>query len=402
MYKSIFIGIDGSPHSEYVQDAALLLVENTKKACIQACHIYTVGLHRMRFNEMEPGLPEQYQDEERLDILRKTHDDLIVNGMDLISNAYISSFLSKVESKAIHHEVITAEGRNYVKMIEIINDKKPELVVLGAQGHGAVPEESLGSVAERVITHVNDRDLLIMRNPLNVKGRPIVVGIDGSQNSFTALYRAMLLAKKIGASIHAIAVYDPYFHQGVFKTISGVLPPEAQKRFNFSAQEVLHDEIIDKGLEKLYAEGLERGKRFADEMNIPYESIILKGKVFAKIYHYAAVHDACMIAVGRWGRHKEDISMLGSSTLRLARLSTTNVLIVAPASNPIDGLEAEKPVQKGTAVEWTSDALKILERIPEFARKMARGAIESRATEDNLVVITADYVQAFGKKMGMG
>src|SRR5271157_6526009 len=80
MYKSIFIGIDGSPHSEYVQDAALLLVENTKKACIQACHIYTVGLHRMRFNEMEPGLPEQYQDEERLDILRKTHDDLIVNG----------------------------------------------------------------------------------------------------------------------------------------------------------------------------------------------------------------------------------------------------------------------------------------------------------------------------------
>jgi nucleotide-binding universal stress UspA family protein len=402
MYTSIFLGIDGSPHSDLAQEAALLLAEKEGgEACIQACHVYTTKLHRQRFVEMEPGLPDQYQDEDRLERLRGTHEDLITDGMDLISNAYLSSFVEHANARSIQHELVTAEGRNYVKMLEIIKEKNPSLVVIGAQGHGTVPEESIGSVAERILMYVPDRDILITRQPVTLKDRPIVVGIDGSQNSFSALHRAIQLAKAFETSVHAIAVYDPYFHVGVFRKIAAVLPPEDQKRFNFQAQEALHDEIIDKGLEKLYAEGLDRGKGYAEMEGVPYQAEVLTGKTFAVIDHYASEHEAGLVVLGRWGRHKEDVSLIGGTSLRVARLSSTNVLVVAPSPNPIDDIPVPR-AEEPSDVTWTDEALAIIERIPEFARKMARGAIETYAKEQGQTIITAELVSAISKKMGMG
>ena len=71
----------------------------------------------------------------------------------------------------------------------------------------------------------------IMRRPWDFKGRPIVVGVDGSAESYAALKRAVEIARAFDAQVEAIAVYDPFFHTGVFRAIAGALPEFATGHF---------------------------------------------------------------------------------------------------------------------------------------------------------------------------
>ena len=88
------------------------------------------------------------------------------------------------------------------------------------------------------------------------------------------------------------------------------MPEKHRERFNFAAQEKLHDEIIDRGLEKLYQEGLERGALLARSLGVEVRTEVLAGKVYAQIHHYAALREAALVAVGRWGLHRETESLV--------------------------------------------------------------------------------------------
>jgi len=346
---------------------------------------------------MEPGLPERYQEEKELKRLRGAHEDLITDGMQIISDAYLKQLNELANEKNVSFEGATPEGRNYFEILKVARERKADLIILGAHGHGHVPESILGSTAERILSHSWHSDVLLMKRPLNLQKRPILVGVDGSQNSYVALLNAASLAKATGSRIEAVAVYDPYLHSGVFSNIAGVLPPEKQEKFNFTAQEQLHDEIIDDGLEHLYATNLEQGVQLVKEMGVEISAEVLSGKVFPQIHHHAARIDAGLIVVGRWGLHKEPSTLIGSNSNNLARICSTNLLIVN--ESPI---EIKLPSVAGeTPLPWTSEALTILERIPEFARPMAKKAIEKRARDLGVEKIGEELVHSFSKKMGM-
>ena len=256
MYENILIASDGSKYSDLAKDAALNLSEVYNKNPLVCCHVYAANMHRTRFEDMEPGLPDKFQEEDRLNELRDTHEDIITDGMRLISDAYLKPIFVEAQKRNIKFAGSTPEGRNYVELLKVINDKNADLVIMGAHGHGHVNDGNLGSLTERILFYTPYSDVLIMRAPWNFKGRPIVVGIDGSENSYAALEKAIEISKIVNTSVEAVAVYDPFFHNDVFSTITEVLPEEDKERFNFEAQEKLHDEIIDKGLETLYREGL--------------------------------------------------------------------------------------------------------------------------------------------------
>lgn len=403
LFKSIFVGVDGSYHSDLAIDAAIKLAKKFPGTKLIGGHIYATAIHRTRFAEMEPGLPDRYQSDDKLTYLRNTHEDLISNGMDLISDAYLKPLHDSVTENNIPCDLVTGEGRNYLKLVEVLKKDKADLLIFGAQGHGRIPEENLGSVVERVLTHVPNSNMLIMRQPLNLKGRPIVVGVDGSDDSYHALEIAFELAKAFDTTVRAVAVYDPFFHIGVFRKIAEVLSPKDQKKFNFTAQEAIHDEIIDKGLEKLYKEGLDRGNLIAESKKVKYESEVLLGKALSKINHYAAAYEAGLIVLGRWGRHKEHISLIGSNSIKCARLSNSNILITAPPETPLNlpNLPKAENSEDLKEIEWTPEALKVLERIPKFVRNMAKKSIENRAREKNMDKVDADLINEVAKKMGM-
>ena len=84
--------------------------------------------------------------------------------------------------------------------------------------------------------------------------------------------------------------------------------------------------------------------------------------------------------MGRWGRHKEAISEIGSNTLKLARLTKTNILIIKSPTTEINLPELPQTTEI-TEIEWDPSTAEIVERIPKFVRKMAKKSIEQKAQE---------------------
>jgi nucleotide-binding universal stress UspA family protein len=391
MYQKILAGLDGSAWSNYAIEAAVSLAQKNGLTQLIGCHVYAAELHRERFEQMEPGLPEQYQAEEKLNSLRGTHESLIPDGMVLISDSYLAPLLKKAQQQQINVSGLIPEGKNYAVLLKEISSHQPDLTILGAMGHGAVPEARLGSLTERVLLFRKTSDLLILRQPWVFKNRPVVVGIDGSQNSYLALTRAIQIAQAYQTTVEAVAVYDPFFHVGVFRVIADALPEADQKRFDFPAQEQLHDEIIDKGLEKLYREGLERGVLLAEQMGVKIRIEVIAGKVYPQLHHYAQMRNAGLIVVGQTGLHWDPISFIGSNTLQLARINNSNLLVVNPPKKQLE--IPELPKQEEVPLSWTPQAEERLKRIPFFARAMAKRSIEDQARQQGLAEVTEEFVK---------
>ncbi len=308
--------------------------------------------------------------------------------------------VQSAQEKQINVHGLTPEGRNYAVMLGQLANLLPDLVVLGAFGHGYVPESRIGSLTERIVLGQSCGDTQSMRQPWEFKSKPVVVAIDGSQESYQALYRAIMLSRYFEAPLEAIAVYDPFFHGSVFKAISDALPAEQQQRFNFPAQERLHDEIIDRGLEKLYREGLERAVLLAQQEGAELKVEMLAGKVYPQIHHYAEVRNAGLVVMGRWGLHRDPCSTIGSNTHQFLRLTNRNTLVVKPASTPLD---IPQIIEETTStVSWTEAAEARIKRIPIFARGMARRSIEDKARTVGLTQIDEDFVAKIGGSMGRG
>ncbi len=334
MYKQIFAALDGSSHSDLAKGAALTLAEKCNGVHLIGCHVYAAGLHRRRFGDMEPGLPEGYSGEGLVN-LRRTHEGLIGDGLRLISDSYLEPLVKGATDKGLAYECATPEGRNYIQILRAAEERKANLLIMGAKGQGQA--EGLGSTAERVLLYSQRMDILLMRNPWDFDSRSILVGIDGSVDSYYAMMRAVELGKAFNVKIEAVSVYDPFFHSNVFKSISASLPEKAKERFDLSAQEKIHDDVIDEGLKRLYSDGLKKGVRLAEAEGIEVHSEVLAGKVCAQIQDFIAKRDISLVILGRWGLHREQESMIGSNALRLARSSIPSVLIVSAgtfADNP--------------------------------------------------------------------
>jgi nucleotide-binding universal stress UspA family protein len=333
MYGRILVGLDGSPQSNHAMHSSLEIAK-AMGAGLVGCHVYAAAMHRSRFAEMEIGLPQRYQSHEKLSYLRDTHEDIISGGMKMISDAYLAPLQARASEMGVEVSGSTPEGRNYARFLEVLRSASADLVVLGAEGLGKVPESGLGSFAERMLLLGGSADLLIARGPWRLKGRPVVVGVDGSEDSYLALRRAGEMARLFGGWVEAVAVYDPFFHTGVFGAISEALTKEQASRFNFAAQERLHDEIIDDGLRSLYADRVEQGISRCADLGVRMDKVILAGKVFPQIMHHASARNAGLVVVGRYGIHREPMSLIGSNAHALARLSSTNLLVVASAPEP--------------------------------------------------------------------
>lgn len=401
MYKNILVALDGSELSNLAINAALNLANIYNKNPLACCHVYAANMHRTRFEDMEPGLPEEYHEEKRLEYLRSAHEDIITDGMQLISDAYLAPIVKEAEKRGVQYKCLTPEGRNYVELLKVIRKQQSDLVIMGAWGQGNVGDGSLGSLTERTLFYAAKNDVLIMKKPWDFKGRPIIVGIDGSKNSYVALKKAVELSKIVNAPVEGVAVYDPFFHNDVFNVIRNVLPDDAKEQFNFDTQEQLHDEIIDKGLETLYRESIEQGILLASSMGVEVHPEVVKGKVYSQLHHHAALKGAGLIVTGRWGLHHEEESIIGSNTLKLARLSDTNILVVSSSNEDLE--IPDLPMQEERkSLEWTPEAESMMNKVPPFAQKMARKMVENRVLERNENTVTIDTVQEMANLFGMG
>src|SRR6266581_4157077 len=383
MVKHIYVPVDNSDYSNRAIDLAVEL-GRAFGARLTGCHVYAARLHDYRFKQMEYTLPEEYKDEHELERQRKIHDSLIAMGLQLISDSYLDVMAKRAEGAGLAFERKMMDGKHYKALIDDCLASDYDLVIMGALGMGAVKDSQLGSVTERFVRRVT-RDTLVVRNQdgLSDAQGAVVVGLDGSPQSFHALRIGLALARAVGRPLQAIAVYDPYLHYAMFNGIVGVLNEKASKVFRFKEQEQLHEEIIDTGLAKIYQSHLEIARKLARDEGVNLEITLLDGKCFEKILTFARKEQPWLLILGRIGVHSEEGEAdLGSNTENLLRLAPCNVLLTGGKFYPPLDVKAEE------IISWTEEAEARMERVPIQVKGVARTALLRYAIEQGHTVIT--------------
>lgn len=387
MYKTIYIPVDNSDHSNTAVDVGVHMAKIFGSKIVGS-HVYAAKMHDKRFKQMEAGLPEEYHDEKELDRQRQIHDSLITRGLQIITDSYLDYVDKKCAESNLPIERRSLEGRNWKVLSEDINTNGYDLVIMGALGVGAVKDSVIGSNTERVVRRVRNSDMLIIKHTQPMTTGKIVVAVDGSPYSFGGLMTGLQLGKALNMPVEAISAFDPYFHYAAFHSISGVLNEEAGKVFRFKEQEKLHEEIIDSGLAKIYQSHLDISREIAQAEQTDVKTTLLDGKAFEKIIQYVRKDIPALLIVGRIGVHSDEDMDIGSNTENLLRSAPCNVLVSNRKYVPPIDTQAEY------TIAWTEEALRRMERIPVFARGVAKTAIHRYAIEKGHTIISNTVVDA--------
>jgi nucleotide-binding universal stress UspA family protein len=389
MFKHIYIPVDNSDHSNTCIELALELAKGGETK-VTASHVYAAKMHDVRFRQMESGLPEEYQDEEELEKQRNIHDQLITKGMEVITDSYLDVPRFKCRDAGVPFIGKSLEGRNWIELVRDIRETDYDLVIMGALGLGAIRDSQLGTVCERVIRRISTDALIIKYLPEIHGERPssgkIVVSVDGSGHSFGGLRTGIELAKKLNRPLEVISTFDPYFHYAMFNSLTGVLSKEAGKVFKFEQQEKLHEDIIDKGLAKIYQAHLEISRKIVQDEGLDCTVRLLDGKVFEKVLQYAREENPYLLILGRIGVHSAADMDIGGNTENLLRLVPCNVLLSSKVYKPPIDMLAEE------TIEWTAEAKLRLKKIPGFVLPMATSAILRYALERGHSMITSSII----------
>jgi nucleotide-binding universal stress UspA family protein len=391
MYKSIYVPVDNSDHSNRAIERAVGL-GRAFESKLAGCHVYAARMHDYRFKQMEYTLPDEYLEETELERQRKIHDSLITMGLQLISDSYLSPMARSCAEAQLPFEPRMMDGKHHVEIVKDIQQGSYDLVVLGALGLGKVRDSQIGSVCERV-TRICDRDVWVIKQVAPAKGEPrpesdtILVGIDGSPQSFGALMAAIDLAAKFDKKVELIAVYDPYLHYAVFNGVVNVLTEKAAKVFRFEEQNQLHEEIIDTGLAQIYQSHLDVGARMALDKGVQVKKTLLDGKAFQKVLDHARKTEPWLLVVGRTGIHSgPEETGLGSNSENLLRTAPCDILLTTRKVHPELDLKAEE------SIRWTEEAEIRMGRVPPQVKGIARTAILRLAIEKGHSVITSNLL----------
>lgn len=396
MYKKIFVPVDNSEHSMSCIDVATHLAQRFGSKLVGS-HAYAARLHDYRFKQMEFTLPEEYLVEGEMEKQRNIHDTLITMGLELISDSYLVVMEEKCKERGLPFEPKMYDGKNFKTIVNDIRESDYDLVVIGALGLGAVRDSLIGSVCERVVRRVKT-DTLVIKNtaPLEDQLHPdgdgshgggIMVGVDGSPESFAGLKTALALGKALDKPVEAVSVYDPYLHYALFNSIVNVLTEKASRVFKFKEQEQLHEEVIDTGLAKIYQSHLEVARRIGEEEEVDLKITLLDGKAFEKVLQYTRREKPWLLVLGRIGVHSDDDMDIGSNTENLLRMVPCNVLLSSQRYTPDLDVKAEE------SMSWTEPATRLLNTAPEFARGVARTTVHRWAMERGHSVITTKIVE---------
>ena len=388
MYKSIYVPVDNSDLSNRAVACALGLGK-AYSAKLVGCHVYAAKLHDYRFRQMEYTLPEEYIDDVELERQRKIHDSLITMGLKLISDSYLDGMSRLCGESGLAFEPRMMDGKHHIEILKDLAGSQHDLVVIGALGIGRARDSMIGSVCERVARQC-DRDLWVVKHvpePGEAERDTILVGVDGSPQSFGALMTAVDLARTFGKKVEAIGVYDPYLHYSVFNGLVNVLTEQAAKVFRFEEQNQLHEEIIDTGLAKIYQSHLEVGERMGSEAGTAIKKTLLDGKPFQKILDHARKTNPWLIVLGRIGVHSpKDETGLGSNAENILRAAPCDVLLSTRLEVPRLDVRAEETVR------WTPEAEERMTHVPEQVKGIARTGVLRLALEKGHSVVTSAVI----------
>lgn len=324
MWKEILIPVDNSNPSNHAINTGLAISKHFG-AKVVGMHAYDMTIHKKRFRVLMPHLKDEYQKQEKREDLNVRHNDIMGLSFTQLSESMIKVIEEKAIEEKVPYEGKIFKGKHADVICDFVKSNGIDLIVLGATGQGN--SARAGGCAKKVFRRISDRDILLIRNE-NTSGK-IIVGIDGSPDSYVALKKAIHLSKCFGSKIIVVSIFDLKLHNIVFKSMKEVMEGEADQVFNSEAQEELHEQVIDTGIGKVYMENVEEAKRIAEEEGVEIETIVEPGRAEEKIIEFAKKENASFIVFSRLGLHKTTESDIGSIAEALLTESPCNVVCCA-------------------------------------------------------------------------
>lgn len=324
MWKEILIPIDNSEPSDLAADAGVEIAKHCEGKVI-GLHAYDMAIHKKRFKTLMPHLKEGYQEPEKKDDLRVRHNDIMGLSFTQLSESMLKPMEEKAALQDVPYGAKVLKGKHADAICEYVKSEGINLIVMGATGQGT--SAKMGGCARKVLRRIADRDIMLIRNG-NTSGK-IIVGIDGSEDSFKALQKAILLSKCFGSKIIVASIFDLNLHNVVFKSMKHVMAGEADQVFNSEAQEKLHEQVIDSGIGKVYRANAEEAKRIATEHGVEIETVVEPGRAEEKMVEIARKENASFIVCSRLGLHKTPDSDIGSVAEALIAEANCNVVCCA-------------------------------------------------------------------------
>ncbi len=388
MYKKILVPVDNSEFSNHAIQVGIKIGKKYESE-LTGNHVYAAKMHDYRFKQMEFTLPDEYLQETELERQRKIHDSLITMGLKLISDCYLNEMDEQCRDAGLSLEKKMMDGKHHVEILKDMAASCYDLTVIGIKGIGKTKDSQIGSVCQQVATNAKG-DVWVVKH---VEGEnesvrdTILVGIDGSPQSFGGLMTAIDLAKKMGKKLTLISVYDPYLHYMVFNSIVDVLTEKAAKVFRFEEQNQLHEEIIDTGLAQIYQSHLDVAGSMAKDEGLEVEKVLLDGKAYQKILDHIRKNPPWVLVMGRIGVHAEnETTGLGSNSENLLRVAPCDVLLTSKQVYPKLDVKAEE------SISWTPEAENRMTRVPRLVKGIARTAILRLAVEQGHSVVTNSLI----------
>jgi len=194
-------------------------------------------------------------------------------------------------------------GEPYEKIIEIAEEEKCELIVMGRRGLTGFERALMGSVTAKVIGCFKGRTLIVPVDT-SVGWKKIIVASDGSKHSEAAVNEAINYAKSYGGFLNIINVV--YTNDEVSATAPSLVESMVQKA----------------------REHLESLKALAQSENVDADIFVKEGEPYQGITSLAEELGADTIVIGSRGKTALKTILMGSVTARVIGTAPCPVLVV--------------------------------------------------------------------------
>ena len=155
-------------------------------------------MHDYRFKQMEYTLPDEYLDEIELERQRKIHDSLITMGLKLISDSYLDQMQKLCRDSGLEFEPRMMDGKHHTELVRDIAERRTTTWWCSARSASGACATARSARCASAWRAPRNRDVWVVKH-LPKKDEPegdtILVGIDGSPQSFGALLTAIDLGR---------------------------------------------------------------------------------------------------------------------------------------------------------------------------------------------------------------
>lgn len=155
----------------------------------------------------------------------------------------------------------------------------------------------------------------------------IILCFDNSNASIVASEISLVLAKSFGSEVVGIHVYNAFMHEGAFRIMELILPPQYQEEEILQKQRDTHSKLINVGMEKISLSYLKPIHDTFGMANVSFRSVVKEGKNFRAINDILQEEDG-LVVMGSSGFNSNGNGFIGSVCLRVLRSNDKNFFVV--------------------------------------------------------------------------